>query len=71
MSTLIKRLDEVRATWEELKASLENASTHLACKPGSLALIRMAVGRDGWSEEVTEVFIGRKMTNTVGDSLSR
>ena len=30
------------------------------CKPGSLALTRMAVGRDGLSEEVTEVFIGRR-----------
>ena len=34
------------------------------CKPGSLALTRMAVGRDGLSEEVTEVFIGRRRTNS-------
>ena len=34
------------------------------CKPGSLALTRMAVGRDGWSEEATEVFIGRRRTNS-------
>ena len=34
------------------------------CKPGSLVLTRMAVGRDGWSEEVTEVFIGRRRTNS-------
>ena len=44
-------------------------AVHLAhldkkCKPGSLALTRMAVGRDRLSEEVTEVFIGRRRTNS-------
>ena len=36
------------------------------CKPGSLALTRMAVGRNAWSEEVTEDFIGQRVDLMAG-----
>ena len=52
-----------RTIWGVIRLIVVSEDTS-PCKPRSLALTRMAVGRDGLSEEVTEVFIGRRRTNS-------